>query len=191
MEICFATNNKNKVKEVQALLGDRFNLLTLNEAGIYHELREDFDTLEANSRQKAEQVYQEVSIPVFADDTGLEVDALGGAPGVYSARYAGEQKNDQDNIKKLLNELHGKADRKARFRTVITLLIDGKEIQFEGIAEGEITQSESGKEGFGYDPVFIPKGKNKTFAEMSAHEKNEISHRGKAVNKLVDYLKAI
>ncbi|MCX2743158.1 RdgB/HAM1 family non-canonical purine NTP pyrophosphatase [Mangrovivirga sp. M17] len=191
LKICFATNNKNKVKEVQALLGDRFNLLTLNEAGIHHELREDYDTLEANSRQKAEQVYQEVSIPVFADDTGLEVDALDGAPGVYSARYAGEQKSDSDNIQKLLSELQGETNRKARFRTVITLLIDGREIQFEGIVNGSITESESGKEGFGYDPVFIPEGKNETFAEMSGEEKNKISHRGKAVNKLVDYLRSI
>lgn len=191
LKICFATNNINKVKEVQALLGDRFNLLTLNEAGIFHELKEDYDTLEENSRQKAEQVYEVISIPVFADDTGLEVDALEGAPGVYSARYAGEQKNDQDNINKLLKELEGKTNRKARFRTVITLLINGREFQFEGIVNGTITESESGEKGFGYDPVFVPEGKNMTFAEMSAEEKNQISHRGRAVNKLVDYLRSI
>ncbi|NMM47423.1 RdgB/HAM1 family non-canonical purine NTP pyrophosphatase [Flammeovirgaceae bacterium KN852] len=191
MKICFATNNHNKVKEVQALLGDKYHLITLDEAGVDFELREDYDTLEANSKQKAEQVYEIAGVPVFADDTGLEVEALNGAPGVYSARYAGEQKNDKDNIKKLLNELGDSANRSARFRTVITLILEGEVKQFEGVVEGVITQQESGEEGFGYDPVFVPENKGVTFAEMTASEKNEISHRGRAVNKLVDYLKSI
>ncbi len=190
MDICFATNNKHKVKEVATLLPPSFRLLTLNEIGCKEELPEEQDTLEGNSLQKAEYVFKKFGIPCISDDTGLEVKALNGRPGVYSARYAGEQSDSAANISKLLEELHGKEDREARFRTIITLIVPGMIRQFEGTVRGSITESLSGQAGFGYDPVFLPLGYEKTFAEMTAAEKNAISHRGEAVRKLIEYLKS-
>lgn len=188
MKLCFATNNVNKINEIKQLLPGHIELLGLSEIGCIEELREDQKTLEGNSHQKAEYVYNKYKVPCFADDTGLEVFSLDGEPGVRSARYAGDGRDDQDNINLLLTRLEGKESREAQFRTVITLVLPGKTRQFEGIVKGEIVMERSGAEGFGYDPVFKPKGASKTFAEMSMLEKNEISHRGIAVRKLVSYL---
>lgn len=190
-ELCFATNNRKKTEEVSQMLEGKYKLLTLEDIGCHHELAEDQDTLEGNSRQKAEQVWQKYNISCFADDTGLEVEALNGAPGVYSARYAGPQRRDSDNIQHLLKNLQGQQNRKARFRTSITLILNGEQQQFEGIVNGHITEELKGDKGFGYDPVFVPEGFDKTFAQMSPEEKNAISHRGRAVQKLVDFLKAV
>lgn len=189
MEICFATNNENKLAEVQKMLPDTIKLKTLAQIGCNEELPETQTTLEGNARQKAQYVFEHFEINCFADDTGLEVEALNGEPGVYSARYAGEQRNNLDNIKLLLEKLQGQSNRKARFRTIITLILDGEYFDFEGVVEGKITEEVRGKEGFGYDPVFVPDGYNKTFAEMTSEEKNQISHRGKAIEKLVAYLR--
>ena len=191
MKLVFATNNPNKLKELQALVGDKYQLLGLKDIGCFEEIPEEQPTLEGNARQKAFYVYKKYGYSCFADDTGLEVDALNGEPGVYSARYAGEKKDSNANMDKLLYELTKINNRKARFRTVISLVIDGDEKQFEGIAEGEITREKHGNSGFGYDPVFLPEGFSKTFAEMELPEKNEISHRGRAVQKLVRHLKTI
>ena len=188
MKIVFATNNARKLSEVSALLGDRFELVTLREVGITEDIPETGATLDENASIKARYVYERTGLNCFADDTGLEVEALGGAPGVHSARYATDGHDFAANNRKLLRELEGKANRKARFRTVISLIVDGVERQVEGIVEGEITTSESGAEGFGYDPLFMPEGYDRTFAEMSAEEKNAISHRGRAVAKLVEML---
>jgi XTP/dITP diphosphohydrolase len=171
------------------MLEGKYKLLSLEEIGCYEELPEEQETLEGNSRQKAMHVWENYKVNCFADDTGLEVSALDGAPGVYSARYAGPQRSNDDNIKHLLQNLAGKTDRSARFRTYITLILDGQEYQFEGIVTGHITEEWKGDKGFGYDPVFIPDGYNKTFAEMTAEEKNSISHRGKAIQKLIVFLK--
>jgi XTP/dITP diphosphohydrolase len=189
-ELCFATNNKNKVAEVSRMLEGRYKLLTLEDIGCHEELAEDQDTLEGNSRQKAQYVWEKYKVNCFADDTGLEVDALCGDPGVYSARYAGPQRNDGDNIRHLLHNLEGHETRRARFRTSITLYLDGQEHQFEGTVNGHITTEWQGGKGFGYDPVFIPEGYDRTFAQMSADEKNAISHRGVAIGRLVEFLKA-
>lgn len=191
MKLCFATNNLNKIKEIQRLLPDAIQLVSLEEIGCHEELREDQDTLEGNSRQKATYVFDHFGVACFADDTGLEVEALGGAPGVYSARYAGDKKNSDDNIDLLLQNLKGVSNRSAQFRTVITLVLDNEIKQFEGIAKGEIIEKRSGKDGFGYDPVFKPAGYDSTFAEMTMEEKNAISHRGQAVRELVKYLKKL
>ena len=188
MKIVFATNNAHKLSEVSALLGDRFELVTLREVGITEDIPETGATLDENASIKARYVYERTGLCCFADDTGLEVEALGGAPGVHSARYATDGHDFAANNRKLLRELEGKVNRKARFRTVISIIVDGVERQVEGIVEGEITTSESGAEGFGYDPLFMPKGYDRTFAEMSAEEKNAISHRGRAVKKLVALL---
>ena len=188
MKIVFATNNAHKLSEVSALLGDRFELVTLREVGITEDIPETGATLDENASIKARYVYERTGLNCFADDTGLEVEALGGAPGVHSARYATDGHDFAANNRKLLRELEGKANRKARFRTVISLIVDGVERQVEGIVEGEITTSESGAEGFGYDPLFMPEDYDRTFAEMSAEEKNAISHRGRAVAKLVEML---
>lgn len=188
MKLCFATNNVNKINEIKQLLPEHIELLGLAEIGCTEELREDQKTLEGNSHQKAEYVYNKYKVPCFADDTGLEVFSLDGEPGVRSARYAGDGRNEQDNIDLLLSKLKGKENRDAQFRTVITLVLPGKTRQFEGIVKGEIIMERSGGKGFGYDPVFKPKSALKTFAEMSMVEKNEISHRGIAVRKLVNYL---
>jgi XTP/dITP diphosphohydrolase len=187
--ICFATNNENKLREIRAVLGSEFEILSLEQVGCHEELPENQDTLEGNSTEKARYVADHYQVGCFADDTGLEVFSLNGEPGVYSARYAGPQRNMEQNMQLLLDKLQDKTDRSARFRTVITLIQDGKETQFEGIVEGEITTERQGEEGFGYDPVFRPKGYQHTFAQMSLQEKNQISHRARAVAKLVDFLK--
>lgn len=170
------------------LLPESFTLLTLQEIGCDESLAEDQTTLEGNSLQKAEYVFKHYGVPCFADDTGLEVFALDGAPGVYSARYAGPAADSQDNIDLLLRNLEGVQERQAQFRTVITLVTPKKTRQFEGVVKGRILEERTGSGGFGYDPVFVPKGHEQSFSEMSAAEKNAISHRGKAVEKLVDYL---
>ena len=188
MKIVFATNNAHKLSEVSAVLGNAFELVTLREVGITEDIPETGATLDENASIKARYVYERTGLNCFADDTGLEVEALGGAPGVHSARYATDGHDFAANNRKLLRELEGRVNRKARFRTVISLIVDGVERQVEGIVEGEITTSESGAEGFGYDPLFMPEGYDRTFAEMSAEEKNAISHRGRAVAKLVEML---
>ncbi len=188
MQLIFATNNENKVKEIRNALNESFEIISLKEAGIDKEIPEPHDTLEANASEKSRTIYEMTGKNCFSEDTGLEVEALNGAPGVISARYAGENATYSDNVEKLLNEMAGKGNRKARFRTVISLIINGKETQFEGICEGSITDKAAGGAGFGYDPVFIVDGAHKTFAEMTLEEKKEFSHRGKAVEKLVLYL---
>lgn len=189
MKICFATNNPNKLKEIHQLLGDQFDIQSLEDIGCREELPENQETLEGNSEEKARYVYDHYHLDCFADDTGLEVSALNGAPGVYSARYAGPQRKSEDNILRLLEKLKGKKDCSAQFRTVISLILGGKMYQFEGVVKGHITSGSSGTAGFGYDPVFIPEGYAQTFAEMDMHTKNKISHRGRAVHKLVEFLK--
>ena len=184
MKIVFATNNAHKLAEVKAVLGEGFELVTLKEVGIVEDIPETGETLDENASIKARYVFERTGLDCFADDTGLEVEALGGAPGVHSARYATDGHDFEANNRKLLHELEGKSNRKARFRTVISLIIDGVERQVEGIVEGKIATSESGAEGFGYDPLFVPEGYDRTFAEMSAEEKNAISHRGRAVKNL-------
>ena len=184
MKIVFATNNAHKLSEVSAVLGSEYELVTLSEVGITEDIPETGATLDENASIKARYVYERTGLNCFADDTGLEVEALGGAPGVHSARYATDGHDFAANNRKLLCELEGKSNRKARFRTVISLIIDGMERQVEGIVKGEIATSESGAEGFGYDPLFVPEGYDRTFAEMSAEEKNAISHRGRAVKNL-------
>ena len=187
MKICFATHNENKLREVKSLLNG-FEIVGLNDIGQTDEIPEDGLTLDENAYKKAGFVSNKFSINCFADDTGLEVESLDGAPGVFSARYAGEVKDNQANISLLLQNLEGKSNRKAQFRTVVCLIVDGETKIFEGVAKGEITKTKSGKEGFGYDPVFIPEGYKSTFAEMSMEDKNSISHRGIAIKKLVEYL---
>ncbi|MDB2493140.1 non-canonical purine NTP diphosphatase [Flavobacteriaceae bacterium] len=187
MNIVFATNNSNKIKEVQALLPSHIKLVSLKEIGCVEDIPETQDTIEGNAIQKADYIKTHYGLDCFADDTGLEVMALDGAPGVYSARYAGPQRNADDNMNLLLSELASKDNRSARFKTVIAMHFQGEFITFEGICEGEITKSKTGTEGFGYDPIFQPKSFEKTFAEISLDEKNRIGHRGKAVSKLVTY----
>jgi len=187
-ELVFATNNPHKLMEVQHLLGDGFHLLSLRDINYHDEIPEDHQTLEENASQKAWHIYSFSNRNCFADDTGLEVEALNGEPGVYSARYAGEGKNSKENVKKLLSELRGEKNRKARFRTVIALILDGKETLFEGVVNGEIIEVERGVDGFGYDPVFLPEGYKSTFAEMNLDQKNTISHRAMATRLLVDFL---
>ncbi|MBA4057677.1 MAG: non-canonical purine NTP pyrophosphatase [Marivirga sp.] len=190
MMLCFATNNKHKLEEVKHIVGPDHKIVSLAEINCTEELPETRDTLEGNSLQKAEYIFEKFNIPCFADDTGLEVEALDGAPGVYSARYAGEHKSSDDNINLLLDKLADKSTRNARFRTIITLIgLDGKPIFFEGIIRGEIIKEKRGTSGFGYDPIFIPEGFNRTFAEMTLTEKNSLSHRAIAVKKLGAYLK--
>lgn len=195
MEIVFATNNPHKLEEISAMLSDRFKILGLGDLNINEEIPEDHDTLEENATQKASYIYDRTGRSCFADDTGLEVEALGGAPGVYSARYSRigslvfpDLDSVAGNIKKLLLEMEGVSDRRARFRTVISLILDGKEHLFEGVCEGLITETPTGSEGFGYDPLFIPDGYEQSFAEMESEEKNKISHRGRAVEALVQFL---
>ncbi|MCB2376049.1 non-canonical purine NTP diphosphatase [Hymenobacter sp. BT635] len=192
MRICFATNNEHKLTEVRALLPASIELVSLRDIGCHEELPETQDTLAGNARQKAEYVWQHYQTSCFADDTGLEVAALGGEPGVYSARYAGPQRSAADNVAKLLRELNGKADRQADFRTVIALVLPGGVVhEFAGAVAGQITQDVRGVDGFGYDPVFQPEGHTVTFAEMTLAEKNTLSHRARAVGKLVDFLQAL
>ena len=188
MKIVFATHNAHKVSEVQAVLGSEYQLVTATEAGITEEIPETQPTIEGNALQKARYVYEHTGLNCCADDTGLEVEALNGAPGVYSARYAGEHVSYADNNVLLLKNLAGCENRKARFRTVIALIVDGKEYLFEGRVEGAIATEPHGEGGFGYDPLFVPEGSQLTFAEMSSEAKNKISHRGRAVAKLVAFL---
>lgn len=189
--LVFATHNSHKASEINNLLGGLYEIRELDAIGITEDIPENGDTLEANAWEKARYVYDRTGLDVFADDTGLEVEALNGQPGVYTARYAGEECDSVKNMKKLLAELEGQPNRRARFRTVICLIIGGVEHLFEGIVNGTITNSFSGTEGFGYDPVFMPDGQNRTFAEMPLSEKNKISHRGLAVGKLVNFLQQI
>ena len=188
IKIVFATNNAHKLAEVRAVLGEGYELVTLKEVGITEDIPETGATLDENASLKARYVYNRTGLDCFADDTGLEVEALNGAPGVHSARYATDGHDFKANNRKLLNELQGTENRHARFRTVISLIRGGVEQQVEGIVEGVIAHEESGAEGFGYDPLFIPTGYDRTFAEMSAEEKNAISHRGRAVAKLAAIL---
>ena len=188
MEIVFATNNKNKLRELQQILGDDIKLLSLKDINCFEEIPETSPTIEENSMEKADYVFNKFNVNCFADDTGLEIEALDGRPGVYSARYAGDDKNMDKNIEKIMLKLKDKENRAARFKTVVSLILNGKKYQFEGIINGKITIEKVGKSGFGYDPVFMPNGYDITFAEMDAKLKNEISHRGIAVKKLVEFL---
>jgi len=189
MKLCFASNNEHKLTEIRQMVGDQYQIVSLQEIGCTEELPEEQTTLEGNSRQKAEYVWQHFGVSCFADDTGLEVFALNGEPGVYSARYAGPQRSNLDNMALLLQNLAGKPNRSAQFRTSITLILNGQEEQFDGIVTGKITEAPTGNKGFGYDPIFIPDGSDRTFAQMSAEEKNKISHRGRAVQQLAHFLK--
>lgn len=188
MKILFATSNKNKAKEVQQLLPASMTLLTLSDINLNEEIPETSDSIEGNALQKAQYIANKFSINCFADDTGLEVNALNGEPGVKSARYAGEQRSDDDNIDLLLKKLASKSDKTARFKTVISLFLNNEYYEFVGIVEGRIINEKRGNNGFGYDPIFVPNGSNKTFAEMSLEEKNANSHRAKAFGKLVEFL---
>lgn len=188
--IVFATNNAHKLEEIRHILGDRYDVRSLNDIGCHEDIPEDFDTLEENSRQKAEYIFRKYGLTCFADDTGLEVDALGGAPGVHSARYAeGTDHDSEANMRKLLRELGDNPNRTARFRTVITLIENDKTSLFVGFVEGHIAYEKSGTGGFGYDPIFIPEGYDQSFACLGADIKNTISHRARAVQQLSDYLK--
>lgn len=189
--LVFATNNPNKLREVKELVGDRFKIMSLEEIGCFEDIPETADTLEGNALIKARHIKEKYGYDCFADDTGLEIAALDNAPGVYSARYAGEQKDPKDNMRKVLAELEGQGNRNARFRTVIAFSYQGEEKLFEGIVNGTIASAESGCEGFGYDPIFVPEGYGVTFAEMGSDVKNSISHRGRAVRAFIDYLKQI
>ena len=186
--LIFATNNQHKVTEIRSVIGEQFSIITLKEAGIDIDIPEPHDTLEANATEKSTTIHRLTHQNCFSEDTGLEVEALNGEPGVKSARYAGDGRNFQENIDKLLQKLQGQPNRKARFRTVISLIMHNKEYLFDGICEGRITEDQKGREGFGYDPVFVPKGATKSFAEMSMEEKNSFSHRQKAVTKLIGFL---
>ena len=197
MEIIFATGNAHKAIEAQKALGDTFTLIMPKELGLTEEIPENGDTLQANAIEKAEYLWKKFGKNCFADDTGLEVDALGGAPGVYSARYAGPEKGSEANMDKLLSELQaaeqagGEISRAARFRTVVALILDGELHLFNGVLEGSIAKERSGSQGFGYDPIFIPDGYSKTLAEISLEEKNAISHRGKAMRALAQFLQCL
>lgn len=189
-KLVVATNNAHKLEEIAAILGDEMELLSLKDIQCFDDIPETADTLEGNARQKAEYIYRNYGMDCFADDTGLEVEALNGAPGVFSARYAGDGHDSEANMQKLLQELKGKENRKAQFRTAICLMMEGKEYQFEGIVKGEIIEEKRGGAGFGYDPIFIPEGYNLTFAELGNDIKNTISHRARAVDALCKFLKA-
>jgi XTP/dITP diphosphohydrolase len=189
MKLVFATNNKNKILEVQQLLTDSIEIISLESIGCFEEIPETGDTIEENAIMKANYVTQKYGYNCFADDTGLEVDALNGAPGVFSARYAGEQRSSEDNMDKLLDALSNTTNRKAQFKTIIALNLNGRQHLFIGIARGEITLEKIGNQGFGYDPIFIPEGHTATFAQLSLEEKGLISHRGKATEQLINFLK--
>ncbi|BDD00044.1 non-canonical purine NTP diphosphatase [Persicobacter psychrovividus] len=189
IKICFATNNSHKIAEIQAMMPANVEVLSLKAIGCEEELPEDQDTLEGNSLQKATYVFEHYKVACFADDTGLEIEALDGAPGVYSARYAGPQRSSEDNMALVLERLKGKSNRAAQFRTVITLISEDGTNQFEGVAKGEIIETLTGDQGFGYDPIFLPQGYSNTFAQMNKDQKNEISHRGHAVRKLIQFFK--
>ena len=191
MKIVFASNNKNKIFEIQSMLPNSIQILSLESIGCFEEIPETSETIEGNAILKANYVTQNYGFDCFADDTGLEVEALNGEPGVYSARYAGEHRNADDNMNKLLNKLSDKTNRTAHFKTVIALNLKGKQYLFEGIASGEIITKKIGLRGFGYDPIFKPNGYENTFAELSLEIKNEISHRGKATKTLIEFLQNI
>ncbi len=191
MKIVFATHNQHKLLEVQKLLPKHINLLSLNDINCDEDIEETGQTLEENAHIKADYIYQNYDYSCFADDTGLEVKALDNKPGVFSARYAGKENDSEKNMQKLLDELDGISDRKAQFRTVIAFYLEGKKYEFEGVCKGAIAYEKKGEKGFGYDPLFIPEGSEKSFAEMSQEEKNKISHRGKAIEKLVSFLEKL
>jgi XTP/dITP diphosphohydrolase len=190
-KLVFVSHNQNKIREVRAMTPESIDIIGLDKLGCSDEIHETADSLEGNALLKARYIFEKYNVNCFADDTGLEVEALDGRPGVYSARYAGPGKNSEDNINKLLDELKGSTNRKARFRTVIALILDGEEMLFDGIAEGHIIHEKKGKDGFGYDPVFQPEGYDLTFAEMPIQKKNLISHRFKAFNMLSEYLMSV
>ena len=189
MKLVFASNNKNKIKEFQQQLPATIEIVSLEDIGCYEEILETADTIEGNSILKANYVTEKYGYDCFADDTGLEVEALNGAPGVFSARYAGEQRSSEDNMDKLLQALSNQSNRNAQFKTVVTLNLNGKQHLFTGIAQGQITLAKAGSEGFGYDPIFKPEGYQETFAEIPSEIKNQISHRGKATQLLISFLK--
>lgn len=188
MRLVFATNNKHKQEEMRAILGGKVELLSLADIDCHDDIPETADTLEGNALIKARYIYDKYGCSCFADDTGLEVDALGGEPGVYSARYAGENNDSEANMRKLLQNLTGKSERSAQFRTVIALIIEGEEFLFDGIVRGRISEERMGSAGFGYDPIFIPDGYEESFAQMAAEQKNAISHRSRAAAALNEYL---
>ena len=188
-KLVVATNNAHKLEEIAAILGNEMELLSLKDINCHADIPETADSLEGNARQKAMYIYENYGMDCFADDTGLEVEALNGAPGVYSARYAGDGHDSEANMQKLLKELEGKENRKAQFRTAICLIMEGKEYLFEGIVKGAIIQEKRGGAGFGYDPIFVPEGYEQTFAELGNDIKNTISHRARAVEKLCKFLK--
>ena len=188
MKLVFATNNKNKVKEVKAMLPEDIEILSLKDIGCTEEIVEDADTIEGNAGIKADYITKEYGYDCFADDTGLEVDALNGAPGVHAARYAGENVTYEDNVQKMLREMKDKNNREARFITVVALNMNGKQYLFRGICKGDILKEKKGKSGFGYDPIFQPKSFDRSFAEMDLNEKGKISHRGKAMKELITFL---
>lgn len=189
MKLVFATNNQHKLQEITQLLNGSFELLSLNDIGCEDDIPENQATLEGNAAEKSFFIYNKYGLNCFADDTGLEIEALNGEPGVYSARYAGEQRSAENNMDLVLDKLDKIKNRKARFRTVVSLVIDGNETQFEGIVDGQILEEKRGKTGFGYDPIFKPDESDRSFAEMAMDEKNKISHRGRAIQKLGEYLK--
>ena len=188
-QIVFATNNQNKLREMREIMDGLYEVLSLNDIGCHEEIVEDADTIQGNAKIKADFVTNKYHVDCFADDTGLEVEALDGAPGVYSARFAGEHCSYQDNVNKMLNAMKGQANRKAAFRTVIALNLNGKSYCFEGRCDGQITEQQRGTDGFGYDPIVQPDGFVETFAEMGHEAKNSISHRGRATQKLIAFLK--
>ena len=188
MKLVFATNNAHKLEEIKEMLGSRHEIVSLKEIQCHEDIPEEQDTLEGNALQKARYIHEKYGLDCFADDTGLEIKALNNAPGVYSARYAGNAHDSEANMKKLLREMEGKKNRRAQFRTAICLIERGKETLFEGIVKGEIIREKRGGSGFGYDPVFVPEGYTETFAEMGSEEKNKISHRARAVQQLCAYL---
>ena len=190
-QLVFATNNAHKLDEVRKILGEKFNVLSLKEIGCNDDIAETAETFEGNALIKARYIHDKYGCDCFADDSGLEIDALGGAPGVYSARYAGEAHDSEKNMAKVLEQLQGEENRAARFRTVIALTLDGKEHLFEGEIAGRIIEERRGAGGFGYDPIFIPDGETRTFAEMDDAQKNGISHRARAVKKLVAFLESL
>ena len=190
-KLVFATNNLHKLEEVSAILGNQIELLSLNDINCHIDIPETADTMEGNALLKSRFIYENYGMNCFADDTGLEVEALEGAPGVYSARYAGDGHNSEANMIKLLDNLKEKKNRKAQFRTAISLIIDEKEYLFEGIIKGEIGTIKKGDSGFGYDPIFVPEGYNETFAELGSDIKNKISHRALAINKLCEFLHSL
>ena len=189
MKIVFATNNAHKLREVQQTVGDKFEIVSLRECGVVEDIPENEPTLEGNALAKARYIYSRTGLSCFADDTGLEVDALGGEPGVRSARYATDGHDDEANKRLLLERMEGKENREAQFRTAMALILDGEEYLFEGVVRGEILTQECGDGGFGYDPIFLPQESNRTFAQMTMEEKAVISHRGRAFARMIDFLK--